>query len=193
MENSLLENLSHFSYVSIRSAEDCPAVTIPASRLLAFAKDFLFPSGYTELRDIAGVDWNENKPQFGVFYHFYSYHNHQYLRIYVACEEREPPTVPSITPLWPGANWHEREAYDLFGIYFEGHPDLRRILMWEEYPHHPLRKEFPLGGLDTPFPAKDVNIKVTSAPMKGGPFCAESHGYMSENEPRGLGEEEGVL
>ena len=91
--------------------------------------------------------------------------------------------------LWPGANWHEREAYDMFGITFEGHPDLRRILMWDGYPYHPLRKEFPLAGIETALPdseiAEETKAKVIAAPMMGGPFVA-SAGEMNltDAEPR---------
>jgi NADH-quinone oxidoreductase subunit C len=99
------------------------------------------------------------------------------------------PVAPSVVSLWPGANWHEREAYDMFGIKFEGHPDLRRILMWDEYPYHPLRKEFPLAGIEAPLPGADVQeetgAKLIPAPMAGGPFVA-SAGEMNltEAEPR---------
>jgi hypothetical protein len=68
------------------------------------------------------------------------------------CGYRGRADAPSVVSLWPGANWHERECYDMFGIKFEGHPDLRRILMWDGYPYHPLRKEFPLAGIETELP-----------------------------------------
>ena len=71
------------------------------------------------------------------------------MRVAADCADDANPSMPSATGLWPGANWHEREAYDMFGITFTGHPDLRRILMWDGYPYFPLRKEFPLAGLDT--------------------------------------------
>ena len=70
-------------------------------------------------------------------------------------------------PVWRTDNWHEREVYDLMGIRFSGHPDLRRILMWEGYPYHPLRKDFPLAGKPTDLPGVAFT-KVT--PMEGGPF-----------------------
>jgi len=110
------------------------------------------------------------------------------LRIAVDCADSIHPSLPSLCGLYAAANWHERETYDLMGIHYEGHPDLRRILMWDEYPYHPLRKDFPLAGIETPFPADDVaestNAKVLPAPMAGGPFVSSADGPMSQTEPR---------
>jgi NADH-quinone oxidoreductase subunit C len=76
----------------------------------------------------------------------------------------------------------------MFGIDFENHPNLTRILMWEDYPYYPLRKEFPLAGIETPLPSEDVaeitNVDVMPAPMMGGPFVAPPQGRVSESEPR---------
>jgi NADH-quinone oxidoreductase subunit C len=94
-----------------------------------------------------------------------------------------------VSSLHPGANWHEREAFDMFGIRFDGHPDPRRILMWDAYPYHPLRKDFPLAGIEVPLPAADVaevtGQTVEPAPMMGGPFVSPG-GKMSEGEPSAL-------
>jgi NADH-quinone oxidoreductase subunit C len=96
--------------------------------------------------------------------------------------------MPSATGLWPGANWHEREAYDMFGLTFAGHPDLRRILMWDGYPYFPLRKDFPLAGLDTALPdlavADETGASVKPAPYMGGPFVAAPGRTMEAGEPR---------
>ena len=94
------------------------------------------------LSDITSVDLFTQKPRFEVLYHLFSLPLKHRLRVKVKVEDGEK--MPSATPLWRAANWHEREIYDLMGIEFEGHPDLRRILMRDEWIGHPLRKDFPL-------------------------------------------------
>ena len=96
------------------------------------------------LMDLAGVDYlrYDDGPRLGVVYHLYSLrHNHR-LRLRVRVDEGQP--VPSVTDVWPVANWFEREVYDMFGIEFSGHPDLRRILMYDGFEGHPLRKDYPV-------------------------------------------------
>jgi len=90
--------------------------------------------------------------------------------------------VPSVTGVWRGANWHEREIYDLMGIRFIGHPDLRRIIMWEGYPYYPLRKDFPLTGKPTELPEVAFS---KAAPIEGGPFVTTPGGRdATAREPR---------
>jgi NADH-quinone oxidoreductase subunit C len=124
-----------------------------------------------------------------VVYHLFSTVRHDYLRVAANCANDAEPAAPSIAGLWLGANWHERECFDIFGIKFEGHPDLRRILMWDGYPFFPLRKEFPLAGIETPLPdaeiAAETGAKVIPAPMAGGPFvAAPGEINLTEAEPR---------
>ena len=99
---------------------------------------------FISLIDICGVDWPAREQRFDVVYHLLSPTLNQRVRIKVATDEATP--VPSITPVYPGADWFEREAYDFYGILFTGHPDLRRILTDYGFEGHPLRKDFPLTG-----------------------------------------------
>ncbi len=104
--------------------------------------------GFDMLMDLTAVDYSkypgrEDGPRFEVVYHLYSLgHNHR-LRVKVRVDE-DDAVVPTAVPLWPIANWLEREVWDMFGVRFEGHPDLRRLLMYEEFVGHPLRKDYPI-------------------------------------------------
>jgi len=104
--------------------------------------------GFDMLMDLTAVDYlkypgREDGPRFDVVYHLYSVtHNHR-VRLKVPVEQ-DAPSVPTATALWPIANWLEREVWDMFGIRFEGHPDLRRLLLYEEFVGHPLRKDYPI-------------------------------------------------
>lgn len=97
--------------------------------------------------DVTAIDWYGREPRFELVYHLYSVDHGSRIRLKTHCGERDPH-VPSVTYLFPGADFHERETYDFFGIHFDGHHDLRRILLPPEYEHHPLRKEFPLEGVE---------------------------------------------
>lgn len=101
---------------------------------------------YDMLVDLCGVDYLGREERFEVVYLLHSMKGNRRLRLKVGLREGE--SVPSLCPLWKGADWLEREVFDMFGVRFEGHPDLRRILTWEGYPHHPLRKDFPVEGYD---------------------------------------------
>jgi len=100
---------------------------------------------FTFLSDVAGVDRFPMEPRFEVNYHLMSLARRERLRLKV-CIAGSDPVVESVTSVWPGADWHEREIFDLFGVRFEGHPDLRRILMPEDWEGHPLRKDYPVEG-----------------------------------------------
>ncbi len=95
------------------------------------------------LVDITAIDYFERKPRFDVVYHFLSLPFHRRLRLKVPVEDGET-ALDSLTPFWGSANWLEREVWDMFGIRFAGHPDLKRILMYEEFQGHPLRKDYPI-------------------------------------------------
>jgi NADH-quinone oxidoreductase subunit C len=98
------------------------------------------------LSDISAVDRFPGEPRFELNYHLLSLPNRQTLRLRVWVSGLANPAVDSVTPVWPTANWHEREVFDLFGIRFDGHPDLRRILMPDDWEGHPLRKDYPVEG-----------------------------------------------
>ncbi len=121
-------------------------VSVPASAIVAFVR-FLRDDtrlAFVNLTDICGVDWPEREKRFDVVYHLLSPSQNVRIRVKVTTDEATP--VPSITPVFPGADWFEREAYDLYGMLFTGHPDLRRILTDYGFEGHPLRKDFPLTG-----------------------------------------------
>ena len=98
------------------------------------------------LTDLCGLDFFPQTPRFGIVYLLCSVKNGQRLRLKTRLGEEE--SIPSVESIWRVANWYEREAYDLFGIHFENHPDLRRILLWDGYDGYPLRKDYPAEGPD---------------------------------------------
>ena len=133
------------------------------------------------LIDITSVDNFGEEPRFEVVYELCQFERVDYLRLKIRVSEDEL-SVPTVSDLWPTADWHEREAFDMFGITFAGHPDLRRILMWDGYPYYPLRKDFPLGG--KPSESPDIAFSKT-APLEGGPFVTlPSTATTKDREPR---------
>lgn len=149
---------------------------VPA--ICAFCKNEL---GFDYLVDITSVDNFGEDPRFELVYELYSMRDGVHLRLKCKVSE-EDCSAPTVTGVWRTANWHEREIYDMMGIRFNGHPDLRRILMWEGYPYFPLRKDFPLEGKPSEMP--DVAF-TDKAPLEGGPFvtspgCATT----KDREPR---------
>ena len=99
------------------------------------------------LTDLTAVDYPTRPKRFDVVLHLYSMTQNHLLRVKAAVAENEP--IPTVTGVWKAANWEEREAFDMFGIVFEGHPDLRRILLAEDWEGYPLRKDYPLAGYGT--------------------------------------------
>jgi NADH-quinone oxidoreductase subunit C len=105
----------------------------------------IMAAGYNFLEDVTCVDWYPSEPRFQITYHILSHSLKQRLRLNVMLESVDP-SVDSITPVWPSANFYEREVFDLFGVRFHGHPNLRRIMMPDEWEGHPLRKDYPVEG-----------------------------------------------
>jgi NADH-quinone oxidoreductase subunit C len=155
--------------------------TIAASDLREIANFCRSEFSFDYLLDITSIDNFGEDPRFEIVYHLYSMPHGVHLRLKLRVPE-ELGAVDTISDIWPTANWHEREAYDMMGIKFTGHPDLRRILMWDGYPFFPLRKDFPLEGLPSEMP--DIAFtKVT--PMEGGPFVTvPSTAGSKDREPR---------
>jgi NADH-quinone oxidoreductase subunit C len=143
-----------------------------------FCRDEL---SFDYLIDITSIDNFSDEPRFEIVYHLYSMPQAAHLRLRLKVPE-EAGAVDTVSDIWLTANWHEREIYDMMGIKFNGHPDLRRILMWDGYPFFPLRKDFPLEGLPSEMP--DVAFtKVT--PLEGGPFVTVPRAAGSKDrEPR---------
>lgn len=132
------------------------------------------------LLDASSVDNTGEDPRFALVYELATLNDSVHLRVKTNAAEGEE--IPTVSDLWATADWHEREIWDMMGIRFSGHPDLRRILMWEGYPYHPLRKEFPLAGKPTEMP--DVAF-TGEAPLADGPFVtAAGAGSRVEAEPR---------
>lgn len=148
------------------------------SEVCAFAKRDL---ACDHLLDITSVDNYGEDPRFTVVYELHGYGHHCHLRLKTNVSE-EKSELPTVSTVWRTANWHEREIYDMMGIRFRGHPDLRRILMWEGYPYFPLRKDFPLAGKPSEMP----EVAFTkSAPLEGGPFVTTVAGRDAcAREPR---------
>lgn len=157
--------------IAVDTASDIPSIC-------QYAKSEL---GFDYLVDISSVDNYGDDPRFEVVYELYGYEHQSHLRL-VAQVSEEAASIPTVTGVWKTADWHEREIYDMMGIRFEGHPDLRRILMWEGYPHFPLRKDFPLAGKPTELP--DIAF-TKEAPLEGGPFVTTpGAGDRVKSEPR---------
>jgi len=154
---------------------------IAASDLREIAKFCCAQLSFDYLLDITSIDNFGEEPRFEIVYHLYSMPHGANLRLKLKLSE-EIGALATVSDIWPTANWHEREIYDMMGIKFNGHPDLRRILMWDGYPFFPLRKDFPLAGLPSDMP--DVAFtKVT--PLEGGPFVTvPSTAGSKDREPR---------
>ncbi|MEA2235987.1 MAG: NADH-quinone oxidoreductase subunit [Thermoanaerobaculia bacterium] len=141
------------------------SLTVDRERIVEVAKAFR-DDGFNYLVDLAGVDYSSYPAwtgvRFGVSYTLYSFSKNNRVRLKVTTDENTP--IPSVTSVWKTANWHERETFDMLGIIFDGHPNLERILMWDGFNGHPLRKDFPIRGIDT-----GARIYPEVFPEGGGP------------------------
>jgi NADH-quinone oxidoreductase subunit C len=150
-DNALLERLRP-RFPDIQSARGETAVVVQTDDLLdalGWLRD-QHDLAFTFLTDVAATDWPEAVPRFWVAYHLSSTEHRHHVRLKVGVPG-DAPTLPTVTSLFPTANWLEREVFDMHGIVFEGHPDLRRILMPDDWDGHPLRKDYALGGVGTQY------------------------------------------
>ncbi len=141
------------SIVEVRTFREEITVTVTKKDVYGIC-NFLYSDPdlqFRSLTDLCGVDLFPQNPRFEVVYLLYSMKDN--LRLRLKAKVRESESISSVESIWKAANWAEREVYDLFGIFFENHPDLRRILLWDSYEGHPLRKDFPVKGpdFDKPF------------------------------------------
>lgn len=140
-------------------------LTVQREKIVSVCRSFK-DEGFSYLVDLAGVDYSKyaghTGPRFGISYTLYSFKKNKRLRLRVFTDG--VAAVPSVTSVWKTANWHERETFDMLGVTFEGHPNLERILMWDGFNGYPLRKDFPIRGIDT-----GARIYPEVFPAGGGP------------------------
>jgi NADH-quinone oxidoreductase subunit C len=150
-------------------------VTVPRDKITDVCRFLKDEKRFTFLVDLTAVDWPDREEgRFDVVYWMHRFDDNKRLRVMTTLPENEP--IASMSDVWKVANWMEREAYDMFGIIFEGHPGLERILMWEGFNGHPLRKDFPVEGIDT-----GAAIYPDVYPPGGGPVREEE---LQKPEPK---------
>lgn len=186
--------LKSISFLSPRQGgkDSWASFNVAADKLVRAVELLIENFAVDALCDLAAIDMGQDaKNRFGVVYHFYSHSRKAYVRLVAMCESNEKPLLPSISKIFNNADWFEREAFDMMGIVFEGHHNLTRILMWDDYCWNPLRKDFPLAGKDAPLPDNyedsvgDDPMFVKPAPMEGGPFTSKAGAkFAACKEPR---------
>ena len=159
-------------------------VQLPKSQIVEAVRYLKEEQGFTYLVDVGGVDWFTEEDRFEVFYNLVNIQGRKRIRLAVRIDE-DDLTVPSITGLHRAANWNEREVYDMLGIRFEGHPDLRRMFMPEDFEYYPQRKEFPLLGIPGSLP---LPPRLPEGDLTMDPFAAAHIGPTPKSfqEPRSL-------
>jgi NADH-quinone oxidoreductase subunit C len=160
LDNDLVQRLKARFGEAIREAwldRKQAIVVIAAEKLLEIAHYCREDEKFDMLTDLTAVDWPKREKRFDVILNLYSFAKNERLRLKALAGENEP--VASVVSVWPAANWLEREAYDMFGISFSGHPDLRRILLPEEWQGHPLRKDYDILKQDTAWVKENLGIE----------------------------------
>ncbi len=160
LENEFVTKLKATFGDSIREAwidRKQSILVVDPKELLTLARYFRDQEKYDFLTDLTAVDWPKREKRFDVVWNLYSFAKNERLRLKVHAGENE--SVPSVTGIWPVANWMEREAYDMFGIHFDGHPDLRRILLPDEWQGFPLRKDYDILKQDQDWVRENLGIE----------------------------------
>ena len=158
-----------FPEVLVTQGVDVPVVNVAPEQLVGVLRALRDDLNYELLADLSAVDWLPREPRYDVNYHLLSLGTLERLRVKVALPGVESPEIPSVTEIWPGANWHEREVFDFFGIVFSGHPNLTRILMPDEWIGHPLRKDYPVGGVPVEFRIEPAYVGENVVPAEARP------------------------
>jgi NADH-quinone oxidoreductase subunit C len=148
--DQLKERNPELQFETVDVAGDVAAI-VSRENILAVARQLKEEFGFLQLIDAFGMDRMESKLRFEVTYNLRNHKTQQRIFLKVRCDERDSH-VPSLCSVWTGCNWNEREAYDMYGVIFDGHPDLRRMYMPEDYEYFPLRKDFPLMGVPGSIP-----------------------------------------
>ncbi|HYM20843.1 MAG TPA: NADH-quinone oxidoreductase subunit C [Candidatus Kapabacteria bacterium] len=149
-----------FTYEAV-DINGTPCALVDREHLEMTARVLKEKYGFTQFIDTAGIDRFTRTMRFEVTYNLRDLKTNDRIFLKVRCDERDPH-IPSVVSIWDGAGWHEREVYDMYGIIFDGHPDLRRMYMPEEYEYYPLRKDFPLMGIPGSIPIpKDEHLPTT--------------------------------
>ncbi|MSU34205.1 MAG: NADH-quinone oxidoreductase subunit C [Pedosphaera sp.] len=160
------ENFAEFVSAPVEFRGEVSVTVSDPQRIAEVCRYAKVEGGFDYLTDLTGVDHYGEDPRWQIVYELYGLGHCCHLRISTRVSEAVSE-LPTVSGVWRAADWHEREVYDMLGVRFAGHPDLRRILMWEGYPYFPLRKDFPLGGKPSDVP--DVAF-TRRASLEGGPF-----------------------
>jgi NADH-quinone oxidoreductase subunit C len=152
MLEEIVKKLNNF-ILEYKENIDMPVIVVDSKHILDVIKTLYEEFNFKMLVDLTAVDWlNKRDKRFEVVYHLRNLDENKRIRVKIQVDENEE--VDSITSIYKGANWLEREVYDMFGIKFKNHPNLERILLWDEFPGHPLRKDFFIR-TDVPLPENE--------------------------------------
>jgi NADH-quinone oxidoreductase subunit C len=155
--------------ISATEEIDMPTILVPGERVVPVLEFVRDEYGFTMLTDLSACDWLGREPRYHINYHLYSLDNNVRLRVKVHLPDVPEPHIPSATSVFPAANWHEREVFDFFGVIFDGHPDLKRILMPVEWIGHPLRKDYPVGGVPVEYRIEPAYVGENVVPREARP------------------------